>query len=63
MKKCWLDDSNARPTFAELVTLTTDIVKDAKRSVRRKPSDAGSASTSRSNPYENSRKEKQNGSR
>ncbi|CAK8674438.1 hepatocyte growth factor receptor-like [Clavelina lepadiformis] len=63
MKICWDDDPEKRPTFQELVASTNNVVRDAKKSVKRRShaSEEGSsgAGTSRAsnNPYQNSFKE------
>ena len=45
MEKCWLDDTERRPTFEELVTITTKIVRDARRSVKHRKHSCDSSSS------------------
>eukprot|EP00059_Ciona_intestinalis_P009261 XP_009860631.1 uncharacterized protein LOC780869 [Ciona intestinalis] len=67
MEKCWLDDTERRPTFEELVTITTKIVRDARRSVKHRKHSCDSSSSAGSdnplNPYQNSVKEKNENSK
>nr|CAB3263366.1 uncharacterized protein LOC780869 [Phallusia mammillata] len=66
--KCWMEEPDSRPTFEELVNMTSNLVRDAKKSVRRRnpSSEAGSSiatASKSSNPYQNSQRENSAGDR